>query len=87
MAAQQLRSVDLLRQEALVESTREDRIDAEADAAILRNQLAVLTGQAPGRIARERGPHPRDPARRFRTPASPSSASGDAPTSWPRGTA
>ncbi len=50
VATQQLRSVDLLRQEALIESTREERINAEADAKILRNQLAVLTGQAPGRI-------------------------------------
>jgi NodT family efflux transporter outer membrane factor (OMF) lipoprotein len=50
VAAQQLRGVDLLRQDALVESTREERIEAEADAAVLRHQLAVLTGRAPGAI-------------------------------------
>jgi outer membrane protein TolC len=50
VATQQLRSVDLLRQETLIESTREERINAEADAAVLRNQLAVLTGRAPGRL-------------------------------------
>lgn len=50
VAAQQLRSVDLLRQEALVETTREALINAKADAEILRNQLAVLTGQAAGKI-------------------------------------
>ena len=48
VATQQLRGVDLLRQEALVEATKEQRIEAEADAGILRNQLAVLTGRAPG---------------------------------------
>ncbi len=51
VAAQQLRSVDLLRQETLIERTREDLIEAEADARILRNQLALLTGRAPGAIA------------------------------------
>jgi outer membrane protein TolC len=50
VATQRLRGVDLLRQEALVESTREERIDAEADAQVLRNQLAVLTGLAPGAV-------------------------------------
>ena len=48
VAAQQLRSVDLLRQETLIESRREARIEAETDAQVLRNQLAVLTGRPPG---------------------------------------
>lgn len=56
VAAQQLRGVDLLRQETLVESTREQHIEAEADADILRNQLAVLTGQTPGGIPANENP-------------------------------
>ncbi len=59
VAAQQLRSVDLLRQETLIEARRETRIEAETDAQVLRNQLAVLTGRAPGVMeATEVGPLP-----------------------------
>lgn len=50
VASQELRSVDLLRQEELLESTREQRIEAEADARILAHELAVLTGRVPGRL-------------------------------------
>lgn len=56
VATQQLRGVDLLRQDTLVESTREQRLEAEAEATVLRNQLAVLTGQAPGAIAASTAP-------------------------------
>ncbi|MGE0193930.1 MAG: TolC family protein [Planctomycetota bacterium] len=56
VAAQQLRSVDLLRQEGLVEATRERIIDAEADAQLLRHELAVLVGGLAG--AAEDGPPP-----------------------------
>lgn len=51
VVAQQLRAVDLMRQDALIEATREERIDAVAEGRLLRNQLAVLTGQAPGAIS------------------------------------
>lgn len=56
VAAQQLRSVDLLRQETLIEARREARIEADTDAQVLRNQLAVLTGQAPGAIEANAAP-------------------------------
>ncbi len=56
VAAQQLRAVDLLRQDALIESRREARIDAAADAQILRNQLALLTGRSPGTVALHESP-------------------------------
>jgi outer membrane protein TolC len=56
VATQQLRSVDLLRQETLIEARREDRIGAETDAQILRNQLAVLAGRPPGGIEVESAP-------------------------------
>jgi NodT family efflux transporter outer membrane factor (OMF) lipoprotein len=41
------RSVDVLRQEQLVEATRELKLIAEADIAVLKNQLQVLLGDAP----------------------------------------
>lgn len=41
------RSVDVLRQEQLIEATRELKLIAEADIAVLKNQLQVLLGNAP----------------------------------------
>lgn len=41
------RSVDILRQEQLIEATRELKILAEADIAVLKNQLQVLLGKVP----------------------------------------
>jgi len=41
------RSVDVLRQEQLIEATRELRLIAETDIAVLENQLQVLLGHAP----------------------------------------
>ncbi|GAO30636.1 efflux transporter outer membrane subunit [Geofilum rubicundum] len=43
----QLRHVDMLRQEQLLEATRERHIQAEARVQVLENQLAVLLGRAP----------------------------------------
>lgn len=43
----QIQSVDILRQQQLVEATREQRIIAEERVQILENQLAVLMGQSP----------------------------------------
>lgn len=42
-----IRSADILRQEQLVENTREQRIIVEAAIAVQENRLAVLEGQAP----------------------------------------
>lgn len=41
------RSVDILRQDQLIEATRELKIVAAADIAVLKNQLQVLLGKAP----------------------------------------
>ncbi|PXA03356.1 hypothetical protein DDZ13_11710 [Coraliomargarita sinensis] len=41
------RSVDVLRQEQLIEATRELKLIAEADIAVLENQLQVLLGNTP----------------------------------------
>lgn len=43
----QIQSVDVLRQQQLVEATREQRTYAEARVQTLENQLAVLLGQTP----------------------------------------
>lgn len=43
----QIRAVDILRQEQLLESTRNQRILYETDVVLLQNQLAVLLGKAP----------------------------------------
>jgi len=43
----QVRSVDILRQEQLLEATRERLIVAESDYEVLKHQLAVLLGQPP----------------------------------------
>ena len=43
----QIRSVDILRQRQLLESTREQRIGAESRAQVLEYQLAILLGRPP----------------------------------------
>jgi len=43
----QVRSVDILRQEQLLEATRERLIAAESDYEVLKHQLAVLLGRPP----------------------------------------
>lgn len=43
-----VRGVDILRQEQLIENTREQMIELELQEGILKNQLAILLGQPPG---------------------------------------
>ena len=43
----QIRAVDILRQEQLLESTRDQKIFYETEVALLQNQLAVLLGRPP----------------------------------------
>ena len=47
LQTQQVQGVDILRQEQLIEATREQRINAETRVETLQNQLAVLQGRAP----------------------------------------
>ncbi len=46
----QIRAVDILRQEQLLESTRNERIFFETQVELLENQLAVLLGRPPQNI-------------------------------------
>jgi len=43
----QIRSVDILRQEQLLESTREQKVTLQTEKKLLENRLAVLTGKPP----------------------------------------
>jgi NodT family efflux transporter outer membrane factor (OMF) lipoprotein len=55
----QIRSVDILRQRQLLESTREQKINAEARLESLKHQLSVLLGNAPqGRLSLAEGDLP-----------------------------
>jgi len=47
LQTQQVQGVDILRQEQLIEATREQRINAETRVETLQNQLAVLQGRSP----------------------------------------
>lgn len=47
-ASGQIRGVDILRQEQLIENTREQKIELEIQQNLLGNQLAVLLGTQPG---------------------------------------
>ena len=47
----QIRAVDILRQEQLLESTRNQKISFETDVALIENQLAVLLGTPPQNLA------------------------------------
>jgi outer membrane protein, multidrug efflux system len=49
-AGGQIRAVDILRQEQLLESTRSQKIQYETDLGILENRLAVLLGRPPQNI-------------------------------------
>jgi outer membrane protein, multidrug efflux system len=46
-ASGQVRGVDILRQEQLIENTREQRIGLEMQLSLLNNQLSILLGQPP----------------------------------------
>lgn len=46
----QIRAVDILRQEQLLESTKDQRIIYETNIELLRNQLAVLLGRPPQNV-------------------------------------
>ncbi|MEJ8802775.1 TolC family protein [Pontibacter sp. H249] len=49
-ASGQVRGVDVLRQQQLIESTKQQRIILETQRALLYNQLSILLGQPPGEI-------------------------------------
>lgn len=50
-ASGQVRGVDVLRQQQLVESTRQQRIALEVQRELLENQLSILLGQPPSELA------------------------------------
>src|SRR5690606_24789758 len=47
-ASGQVRGVDILRQQQLIESTKEQKTVLESQMGVLKNQLAVLLGRPPG---------------------------------------
>ena len=47
-AGGQVRGVDVLRQQQLIENTREQKAALESQMRVLENQLAILVGQPPG---------------------------------------
>lgn len=47
-ASGQVRGVDILRQQQLIENTKEQRIALEIQSGVLKNQLAILLGTPPG---------------------------------------
>src|SRR6056297_218970 len=47
LQTQQVQGVDIIRQEQLIEATREQKINAETRVETLQNQLAVLQGDSP----------------------------------------
>jgi NodT family efflux transporter outer membrane factor (OMF) lipoprotein len=47
LQTQQVQGVDIIRQEQLIEATREQKINAETRVETLQNQLAVLRGDSP----------------------------------------
>lgn len=47
-ASGQVRGVDILRQQQLIENTREQKIELELQLDVLKNQLAILLGKPPG---------------------------------------
>lgn len=48
-ASGQVRGVDILRQQQLIESTKEQKIAFELQMELLKNQLAILLGEPPGK--------------------------------------
>ncbi len=51
-ASGQIKGVDILRQQQLIENTREQKIELEIQMEVLKNQLAILVGKPPGQIFR-----------------------------------
>ncbi|WP_157470558.1 TolC family protein [Cyclobacterium amurskyense] len=49
-ASGQVRGVDILRQEQLIENTKEEALSVQMEVKTLRNRLAVLLGIAPGKL-------------------------------------
>src|SRR5690606_5414965 len=49
-ASGQVRGVDILRQQQLIENTKEQEIILESQMGVLQNQMAVLLGQPPGQF-------------------------------------
>lgn len=49
-ASGQVRGVDILRQQQLIENTKEQEIAIELQQGILQNQLSILLGQPPGKL-------------------------------------
>ncbi|MBR9777766.1 MAG: TolC family protein, partial [Cytophagales bacterium] len=49
-ASGQVRGVDILRQEQLIENTKEEALALQMEIKILKNRLAVLLGKAPGML-------------------------------------
>lgn len=47
-ASGQVRGVDILRQQQLIENTKEQKIELEMQLAVLKNQLAILLSEPPG---------------------------------------
>ena len=47
-ASGQVRGVDILRQQQLIENTKEQKIELEMQLEVLKNQLAILLGTPPG---------------------------------------
>ena len=52
-ATGQVRGVDILRQQQLIENTREQKIVLQGERDLLKNQLAILIGRPPGEDLRE----------------------------------
>lgn len=50
-ASGQVRGVDILRQQQLIENTKEEALAAQMELKILKNRLAVLLGKAPGMLS------------------------------------
>ncbi|WP_339905842.1 efflux transporter outer membrane subunit [uncultured Cyclobacterium sp.] len=49
-ASGQVRGVDILRQEQLIENTKEEALAIQMEFKVLKNRLAVLLGKAPGML-------------------------------------
>jgi NodT family efflux transporter outer membrane factor (OMF) lipoprotein len=60
-ASGQVRGVDILRQQQLIESTRQQQIALELQKELLENQLSILLGRPPGEIMEATAQLPRLP--------------------------
>ena len=52
-ASGQIKGVDILRQQQLIENTREQKIELEIQMEVFKNQLAILVGEPPGKNFRD----------------------------------